>query len=150
MIREVAFAQVADLNSAEDDFVRLGMVLAVSATSEELLRAGLAFTNRALGYAGGPQQFLRVAAMSKVDLRWTIGLPGSNCCGLASSSPTCALGHAAAPRVDDEGSGADSQLQLSLAGMPDAVAADVCAAANRCFESLIRVVTALERVTFGS
>lgn len=107
LIREVAFAQVADLISAEDDFVRLGMVLAVSATSEQLLRAGLEFTHRALG-------------------------------------------HAAASRVDEEGSGADSQLQLSLVGMPDAVAADVDAAANRCFESLLRVVTALERATFGA
>jgi DMATS type aromatic prenyltransferase len=107
LIREVAFAQVADLISAEDDFVRLGMVLAVSATSEELVRAGLAFTNRALG-------------------------------------------DAEAPRVDDESFSADGQLELSLAGMPAAVAADVHAAANRCFESLLRVVTALERATFSA
>ena len=106
VIREVAFAQVADLISAEDDFVRLGMVLAVSATSEELLRAGLAFTNRALGHPS-------------------------------------ALGA-------DEGSSAEELPQLSLAGMPEAVAADVCAAADRCFESLLRVVAALERATFGA
>jgi len=48
LIREVAFARVADVVSAEEDCVRLGIVLSISATCAQVLKAGTAFAERAV------------------------------------------------------------------------------------------------------
>ncbi len=110
LIREVAFARVADVISANDDSVRLGMALSVSATCEALLLAGLAFVQRAAGQAPARQA------------------------------------------ATDEGARfeADTQPQLSLINLSDSVAVEVYAAIDRCFESVLRVVTAIDRATFGA
>jgi DMATS type aromatic prenyltransferase len=108
LIREVAFARVADAISTTHDCVRLGMVLSVFATSQVLLDAGLAFAARAR----------------------------------AGKAP--ALVNNADP-VD-----AHDDPQLSQIGMPDGVATEVYAAIDRCFESVLRVVASIDRVTFGS
>jgi DMATS type aromatic prenyltransferase len=47
-LREVAFARVADVTSAGDDRVRLAMVMAVSAISQQLLRVAVKFVARAV------------------------------------------------------------------------------------------------------
>jgi DMATS type aromatic prenyltransferase len=112
LIREVAFARVADVLAAEEDCVRLGMALSVSATTDDLLKAGLAFAARAV---------IDRAPVSTLDAARQ-----------AASAPT-----QASPRL--------SRLTLS-----DLVARDVYAAVDRCFESLLRVVTAIDRVTFGA
>ncbi|MEI9942053.1 MAG: tryptophan dimethylallyltransferase family protein [Pseudomonadota bacterium] len=106
LIRELAYARVAEVISANHDCLRLAMVLAVSASSRQLLRAGLAFATRALtGQAPEP-----------------------------------------APAPDFS---AEIEPRLSLIGMPEAVVADVYSAVDRCFESLLRVLSALDRSTFA-
>ncbi len=108
LIREVAFARVAEVISTEQDCVRLGMVLSVSATSRVLLDAGLAFARRAMT---GPEPVL----------------------------PT-----------DSDRFDTDPGPQLSKISMPDAVATEVCGAIDRCFESMLRIVAAIDRVTFAA
>jgi hypothetical protein len=108
LVREVAFARAADLISSAQDCVRLGVILSVSATSEVLLGAGLAFARR----------------VQAVNPRPTPEAMNQDC--FEFDTP---------------------QLEIS---MPDAVASEVYAAVDRCFESVLRVATAIDRVTFGS
>ncbi len=110
LIREVAFARVADVISSEQDFVRLGMVLSVSATSEVLVAAALAFA--------------RSVTASDVQVS-----PGP---------------------LNRDRFEAVTVAQLTDMYMTDAVASEVYAAVDRCFESVLRVVTAIDRVTFGA
>ncbi|MEO7038295.1 MAG: tryptophan dimethylallyltransferase family protein [Polyangiaceae bacterium] len=104
-LRELAFACMADVTSATDDRVRLGIVLAVSAICEELLSVAVAFAERVV--TGAPS--------ARVELG----------------------------RFDE-----DTQPQLSLIGLTGEVGADVFAAAERCFESLLKVASAIDSAVF--
>lgn len=104
-LREVAFARVADVTSAEDDRVRLGVVLAVSAICEQLFGVGVLFATRAAGRAPEPTELF--------------------------------------------GFDEHTQPQLSMIGLTEEVAADVFAAVERCFESLLKVASAVDAAIFG-
>jgi len=107
LIRELVLALVTDGISANDDCIRLGMALSVSAISRQLLSAGLGFATRTV-------------------------------IGRAPESP-----------VDAGGFNAETQLQLSLIGIPESVVAGVYIAVDRCFESFLRVVTTIDRSAFS-
>jgi DMATS type aromatic prenyltransferase len=107
LIRELAFSQVTDVISADDDCVRLGIALAMSATSKQLLSAGLAFAARAV----------------------------------TGSDPFST--------TDGNGFSADTQAALSLIGIPEPAVTNVYSALDRCFKSLFRVISALDRSTFA-
>jgi hypothetical protein len=68
--------------------------------------------------------------------------------GLAFAARTVA-GRISGPAADAELLEAESRSQLSLIGIPGAVVADVYSAVDRCFESLLRVITAIDRSAFS-
>jgi DMATS type aromatic prenyltransferase len=105
LIREVAFACVADVISTGEDRVRLGMVLSASATCDLLLKAGIAFASRVTGHEGAADS--------------------------AHSDAVCAP-------------------ELAEIRLLDAVASEVYAAVDRCFNSVLRVVGAIDHATFGA
>jgi DMATS type aromatic prenyltransferase len=127
LIREVAFARVADVISTEEDCVRLGMVLSVSAICEQLLTAGFAFAKQAMA-AQGPALPPQVTGVPEpqAEQHASRGSVGVDCIE---------------PNIDP---------QLSQINMPDAVASELFATINRCFESVLRVVASIDSVTFGT
>jgi len=108
LIRELVFARVTDGIAASEDCIRLGIVLSVSATSRQLLAAGLAFATHTI------------------------------------------TGCARAPALAADHFNVGNQHRLSLIGIPESVVGDVYVAVDRCFESLLRVATTIERSAFSS
>lgn len=64
LIREVAFARVADVISTDEDCVRLGMVLSIAATCAQLLSAGIEFAERVMAAGMSDVQAQEVASDS--------------------------------------------------------------------------------------
>jgi DMATS type aromatic prenyltransferase len=62
LIREVAFACVADVISTDEDRVRLGMTLSVADTCVVVLKAGMDFASRATGHGASVEAGLPEAA----------------------------------------------------------------------------------------
>ncbi len=105
-LRELAFARIADVISAHDDGVRLGVVLAVFAMSSEVLSAAVAFATR---------------AMTGAEREQTTDLD----------------------RFHE-----DTRPQLSMIVVTEDTVLDVFAAVERCFESMLKAATAIDRAVF--
>ncbi len=105
LIREVAFARVAEVISAEEDRVRLGMALSIGVICERLLDAVMAFAWRASG-----RQFPTDYSVS-----------------------------------DDASAPSLAEIRMS-----EPVAVEVYAGIERCFNSALKLVSAIDQSAFNA